>query len=177
MEEDAGYYEIFYKNATNQIVENAVVEIVDLGDGQLLDEPFKLGPLRPGKSDSLVTAMKVYPDPVALRATFRDAQGISWTRFMGKLEPEGGAEQPSWWKSLTVDWERLLMAPIPALALVLAEFTRDVGQVMAVTTKLLSVTLAGSAKIFAAALVGGVGFVGQTFVEVGRAAMDLFRRR
>lgn len=177
IEEDTGWYEIFYNNATNQVVEKTVFEIVDVEDGQVLDKPFELGPLRPGKSDSLCTAIKVYPHPVALRATFRDAQGISWTRFKGELEPERGAEQPTWWKSLTVDWERLLLAPIPAVSLAMVELTRDVSQLMVVATRLVGVTVAGATRLVGVALAGFTSVVGQSVAGIVRAVGDLFRRR
>lgn len=170
-------YSIHYYNGTNQVVEDVVFEIVDLGNGESLDGSLVHGTLPPGDSDSTLTGVSLYPDPVALRTTFRDAQGISWARFNGKLEPERGAEQPSWWKSLSVDWDRLLMSPLPALTLVLAEVTRDVGQLMAAAGKLGGVSLLEAAKLLASYLSSILGFAGHMISRAGRAIRDLFRRR
>jgi hypothetical protein len=123
----SGRCELFYKNSTNQVVEKTVLEIVEAKSGAVLAD-YELGPLAPGAFGKEPTNFTEFANPVALRATFRDAQGISWTRFAGKLEPEPDAEQPPWWKSLNVDWDRLLMAPIPAVTLAVVDSALDIGR-------------------------------------------------
>lgn len=123
----SGRCELFYKNSTSQVVEKTVMEIVEAESGEVLAD-YELGPLAPGAFGKKPTDFIEFANPVALRATFRDAQGISWTRFAGKLEPETNAEQPPWWKSLSVDWDRLLMAPIPAVTLAVVDGVRDTGR-------------------------------------------------
>ncbi|WP_091325397.1 hypothetical protein [Arthrobacter sp. cf158] len=123
----SGRCELFYKNSTNQVVEKTVMEIVEAESGQVVAD-YELGPLAPGAFGKKSTDFTKFASPVALRTTFRDAQGISWTRFAGKLEPASDAEQPPWWKSLNVDSDRLLMAPIPAVLLVFFEGFRYLGR-------------------------------------------------
>ena len=128
----SGRCELFYKNSTNQVVEKTVMEIVQSKNSEIL-ATYELGPIAPGDFGSKATDFVRFDSPVALRTTFRDAQGISWTRFAGKLEPEKDAEQPPWWKSLNVDWDMLLMAPVPAVGLVTLDAIRLIARAVFTT--------------------------------------------
>lgn len=87
------------RNSSDLPIERVLADLVDDATGEVL-HTARTRLVKPETTESIDLPSSLFALDFAVRLRFMDAQGVSWERWGGTLEPESDrSKQPAWWRS------------------------------------------------------------------------------